>query len=65
MEDLKDYALYRKWLLAGNADEGLARQLARNLALVHRNTHVATLSKEAFTQMEEEFRSAITDYVSV
>ena len=56
MEDLKEYEMYRKWLLAGNADEGLARKLARSLAIVHRNTHVATLSKEAFSQLLEEFR---------
>ena len=56
MEDLKEYEMYRKWLLAGNANEGLARKLARSLAIVHRNTHVATLSKEAFSQLLEEFR---------
>ena len=64
MEDLKEYMVYRKWLLAGNVDEGLARKLARDLATIHHKTHVAKLSPEAFTQLQKEFRQVMTDCVA-
>lgn len=65
LEDYPQHVVYRKWLLAGNVDENIARKLARDIAIVHRKTHVATLGQGEFDALIKEFRnpalSKITD----
>nr|KAG5714903.1 hypothetical protein BaRGS_000391 [Batillaria attramentaria] len=57
MEDLRGYTLYRKWLLAGNVDEDVARILARNIATIHSETHVTNIGQEALQQLDKEFQN--------
>ncbi|KAK7491285.1 hypothetical protein BaRGS_00017556 [Batillaria attramentaria] len=57
MEDLRDYSVYRKWLLAGNVDEDVARKLARALGLIHHHTHVTTIGQAAIRQLDRDFQN--------
>jgi 5-methylthioribose kinase len=56
MEDLRDYKLLRKELIAGRCDPAVVTDLARHLAVVHRDTHVAVLGAEGITALDAEHR---------
>ena len=56
MEDLRGYEILRKPLMKGEFSIDIASSIANNLAIVHRETHVAKLNKDEFSALEKEFK---------
>lgn len=56
MEDLQGYQVYKQWLMAGNTDLDVAKKLARDIAIIHQNTHVGVIGQQAIKNMNEEFQ---------
>ncbi|XP_071108304.1 methylthioribose kinase-like [Haliotis cracherodii] len=59
-EDLRDYVIYRNSLISGHLDEDAALKLARDVAVIHRDTHVANIGADAIKQLDKEFQNATT-----
>ncbi|XP_025092220.1 uncharacterized protein LOC112562862 isoform X1 [Pomacea canaliculata] len=57
MEDLQGYQVYKQWLMAGNTDLDVAKKLARDIAIIHQNTHVGVIGQQAIKNMNEEFQN--------
>ncbi|XP_067672840.1 methylthioribose kinase-like [Haliotis asinina] len=60
IEDLRDYAIYRTSLINGHLDDDAALKLARDVAIIHRDTHVAKIGEDAIKQLDKEFQNATT-----
>ncbi|XP_067672837.1 methylthioribose kinase-like [Haliotis asinina] len=57
MEDLRDYAIYRTSLISGHLDDDAALKLARDVAIIHRDTRVAKIGEDAIEQLDKEFQN--------
>ncbi|XP_046376771.2 methylthioribose kinase-like [Haliotis rufescens] len=57
MEDLRDYVIYRSSLISGHLDDEAALKLARDVAVIHRDTHVANIGEDAIKQLDKEFQN--------
>ena len=55
MEDLRGYEILRKRLMRGEFNLELASTIARNLAVVHRETHRTKIGTEALAEMDKTF----------
>lgn len=56
MEDLKSHRILRKDLIQSKFDITLAEDIARHIAVIHRDTHVSKIGSEGIKQLDEEFR---------
>ena len=56
MQDLKKYKDFRNELIEGKCNESIVQKIARDIALVHRGTHIATLERNTFRSLLDEFR---------
>ena len=56
MEDLRGYEILRKTLMKREFSLDIASSIAKNLAIVHRETHVSKLDRDDFSAMEKEFQ---------
>ena len=55
MEDLRGYELLRKQLMRGEFSLDIASSIAKNLAIVHLDTHISTIGSAALEILEKEF----------
>ena len=55
MEDLRGYELLRKQLMRGEFSLDIASSIAKNLARVHRDTHISKIGSAALEILEKEF----------
>ena len=55
MEDLRDYTIYRDSLIDGHVDDDAALKLAKDVAIIHRDTHVAKIGEDAIKALDKEF----------
>ena len=55
MQDLRGYELLRKLLMKGELSLDIAVSIARNLAVVHRGTHISTIGQSAIDTLNKEF----------
>ena len=60
MEDLRGYEILRNRLMRGEFNLELASTIARNLAVVHRETHRTKIGMEALAEMDKTFE-LVTD----
>ncbi|XP_067672839.1 methylthioribose kinase-like isoform X2 [Haliotis asinina] len=57
IQDLRDYAAYLGSLINGRLDDDAALKLARDVAIIHRDTHVAKIGEDAIKQLDKEFQN--------
>ena len=55
MQDLRGYELLRKLLMKGELSLDIVVSIARNLAVVHRGTHISTIGPSAIDTLNKEF----------
>ena len=55
MEDLRGYECLRTMLMRGEFEPSVAGRLGRQLAVIHRDTHIGTIGAEALNKLTEEF----------
>ena len=55
MQDLRGYELLRKLLMKGELSLDIVVSIARNLAVVHRGTHISTIGPSAIDNLNKEF----------
>ena len=55
MQDLRGYELLRKLLMKGELSLDIVVSIARNLAEVHRGTHISTIGQSAMDTLNKEF----------
>ncbi|XP_046568813.1 methylthioribose kinase-like isoform X1 [Haliotis rubra] len=60
MEDLRNYVIYRSSLISGHLNDDAALKLARDVAIIHRDTHVAKIGEDAIKQLDKEFQNTST-----
>jgi len=61
MEDLFGYKVLRSELLEGRYEPGTVELIARHLAAIHTQTHVATIGEAKMAVMVAEFRWVVVE----
>ncbi|XP_041363738.1 methylthioribose kinase-like [Gigantopelta aegis] len=63
MEYLDDFHVYRNELMSGLLDKDITKKIARDIAIIHRDTHVGKIGESALKQLDEKFEN--TSLISV
>ena len=62
MEDLPEYCVLRKELIASCVDKVALQRVAEHIGTIHNATHVSTLAKHDFDSLLQQYKSVLTCY---
>ena len=55
MEYLNDFNVYRSELISGLLDKDIAKKIARDIATIHRDTHVGKIGQLRLKELDSKF----------
>ena len=56
IEDLMDYAVFRKELIAGRVDKVAIQRIAEHLGTIHHASHVSNMDAVGFQALTERYK---------